>query len=204
MKIAQKYSHLNGEEYLIVHHNELYKEIKKVIASINADDFKTKVSKEKTKKGNKLYSPVDLNKEFDKEFQKLGWNETRYSYYITLNRELMEKSILMPSNEQKKFLEDNGEKSPIYSYNQTDFVKKKIAVEVQFGKYSFVAYDLFVKHMLFYSGGVINLGIEILPTKAMQAQMSSGVAYYEGEVYNVMRQGRNSPPVPLLILGIEP
>jgi hypothetical protein len=116
----------------------------------------------------------------------------------------MEKSILMSSNEQKKFLEDNGEKSPIFSYNQTDFVKNKIAVEVQFGKYSFVAYDLFVKHMLFYSGGIINLGIEILPTKAMQAQMSSGVAYYEGEVYNVMRQGRNSPPVPLLILGIEP
>ena len=26
---------------------------------------------------------------------------------------------------------------------------------------------------------------------------------YEGEVYNVMLQGRNSPPVPLLILGIE-
>ncbi len=25
--------------------------------------------------------------------------------------------------------------------------------------------------------------------------MSSGVAYYEGEVCNVMRQGRNSPPV---------
>lgn len=204
MKIAQKYSHLNGEEYLIVHHNNLYKEIIKVIESINADDFKTKVSKEKTKKGNKLYSPVDLNKKFEKEFDKLGWNETRYSYYITLNRELMEKSILMPTKEQKKFLEDNGESSPIYSYNQTDFVKNKIAVEVQFGKYSFVAYDLFVKHMLFYSGGVINLGIEVLPTKAMQAQMSSGVAYYEGEVYNVMRQGRNSPPVPLLILGIEP
>ena len=94
MKIAQKYSHLNGEEYLIVHHNELYKEIKKVIASINADDFKTKISKEKTKKGNKLYSPIDLNKEFDKEFQKFGWNESRYSYYITLKRELMEKNHL--------------------------------------------------------------------------------------------------------------
>ena len=90
------------------------------------------------------------------------------------------------------------------SYNQTDFVKDKLAVEVQFGKYSFVAYDLFVKHMLFYSGGVINLGIEILPTKKMQSEMSSGVAYFEGEVYNVMRQGRNNPPVPLLILGIEP
>ena len=58
--------------------------------------------------------------------------------------------------------------------------------------------------MLFYSGGVINLGIEILPTKAMQIEMSSGVAYFEGEVYNVLRHGRNNPPVPLLIIGIEP
>ena len=204
MKITQKYSHLNGEEYLIVHYKALYDEIISVIESIHADDFKTKISKEKTKKGISLYSPIDLNREFDKNFQKLGWKESRYSYYITLNRELMEKSISLPSNEQKIFLQENGEESPIYSYNQTDYVKEKIAVEVQFGKYPFVAYDLFVKHMLFYSGGVINLGIEVLPTKKMQAQMSSGVAYYEGEVYNVMRQGRNSPPVPLLILGIEP
>ena len=32
MKIAQKNSHLNGEEYLIVHHNKLYSEIKRIIA----------------------------------------------------------------------------------------------------------------------------------------------------------------------------
>jgi len=86
---------------------------------------------------------------------------------------------------------------------QTDFVKDKIAVEVQFGKYAFVAFDLFVKHLLFYSGGIINLGIEILPTKIMQSNMSSGVAYFEGEVYNILRHGRSNPPVPLLILGIE-
>ena len=204
MKIAQKYSHLNGEEYLIVHHNKLYKEIKEVIKAINADDFKNKISREKTKTGNNLYSPKELNKEFNKLFNDLGWKESRYSYYITLNRELMEKSILLPTNEQKEFLINQGESNPIYSYNQTDFVKSRIAVEVQFGKYCFVAYDLFVKHMLFFSGGVINLGVEILPTKKMQVDMSSGISYYEGEVYNVMRQGRNSPPVPLLILGIEP
>ncbi|MGV8112580.1 MAG: BglII/BstYI family type II restriction endonuclease [Lentimicrobium sp.] len=204
MKIAQKYSHLNGEEYLIVHHNNLYKEIKQVIASVDAEQFRTKISKEKRKSGNSLLSPIDLNKAFNTEFYKRNWAESRYNYYITLNRELMEKSVLMSAKDQKEFLIANGDKEPIYSYNQTDFVKDKIAVEVQFGKYAFVAFDLFVKHMLFYSGGVINLGIEILPTKKMQAQMSSGVAYYEGEVYNVMRQGRNSPPVPLLILGIEP
>ena len=204
MKIAQKYSHLNGEEYLIVHHNKLYKEIKAIIKSIDAEKYRTKISKEKRKSGNSLFSPINLNNEFHTEFYKYNWSESRYNYYITLNRELMEKSVLMDAKEQKAFLIENGEKEPIYSYNQTDFVKDKIAVEVQFGKYAFVAFDLFVKHMLFYSGGVINLGIEILPTKLMQSQMSSGVAYFEGEVYNVMRQGRNSPPVPLLILGIEP
>ena len=165
MNIAHKYSHLNGEEYLIVHHKKLYDEIIEIISSINAENFKTKISKEIRMVGKTLYSPIDLNKEFDKEFQIKEWRESRYSYYITLNRELMNKSVLMPVKEQKKFLIENGEKNPIYSYNQTDFVKDKIAVEVQFGKYSFVAYDLFVKHMLFYSGGVINLGIEILPTK---------------------------------------
>jgi Txe/YoeB family toxin of Txe-Axe toxin-antitoxin module len=49
MKIAQKYSHLNGEEYLIVHHNKLYQEIKEVIASIDADTFRTKLVKRKEK-----------------------------------------------------------------------------------------------------------------------------------------------------------
>lgn len=204
MKIAQKYSHLNGEEYLIVHHNKLYKEIKDVIKNIDANKYRTKRSKEKRKVDDMLFSPVELNKAFEREFSQKDWSESRYNYYITLNRELMEKSILMSAKEQQKFLINNGEKNPIYSYNQTDFVKEKLAVEVQFGKYSFVAYDLFVKHMMFYSGGVINLGIEILPTKKMQSKMSSGIAYFEGEVYNVMRQGRNNPPVPLLILGIEP
>ncbi len=204
MKLAQKYSHLNGEEYLIVHHPEIYKEIKSVIESINADDFKTKVSEEKTMKGRKLYSPIDLNNEFKKRFNKSGWNESRYQYYITTDSKIMQELILLPYEKQKKFLIGKGITDPISSYKQTDFVKDQIAAEVQFGKYAFVAFDLFVKHLLFYSGGVINLGIEILPTKKMQSEMSSGVAYYEGEVYNVLRHGRNNPPVPLLIIGIEP
>lgn len=203
MKIAKTYSHLNGEEYLIVHHPQLYQEIRDVVAKIDAAKYMTKVSKEARKKGKMLYNPAELNAAFEAEFHSLQWQESRYSYYITLNRDLMEQTIPMPLQQQKTFLIQNGETDPIYSCNQTDFVKDKIAVEIQFGKYAFVAYDLFVKHMMFYSGGVINLGIEILPTKKMQSQMSSGPAYFEGEVYNVLRQGRNSPPVPLLILGIE-
>ena len=163
----------------------------------------TKESKEKTMTGKMLFSPIDLNKVFNEKFNKLGWNESRYQYYITTDQNILPELIALPYNQQKEFLISKGINEPISSYKQTDFVKDQIAVEIQFGKYAFVAFDLFVKHLLFYSGGVINLGIEVLPTKKMQSQMSSGVAYYEGEVYNVLRHGRNNPPVPLLILGIE-
>ena len=109
----------------------------------------------------------------------------------------------MSADEQKSEIEAAGE-IPIYSYNQTDFVKDRVAVEVQFGKYAFVAYDLFVKHLAFYVGDRIDVGVEILPMKSLQAEMSSGVPYFEGEFYNVVRQGRGVPAVPLILIGIEP
>ncbi len=115
MKIVQKYSHLNGEEFLIVHHYKLYKEIKQVIASIDAESLRTKISKEKRKIGNSLLSPIDLNKAFNSAFYNCKWEESRYNYYITLDRELMEKSLLMSAKEQKEFLVANGELEPIYS-----------------------------------------------------------------------------------------
>jgi len=104
--------------------------------------------------------------------------------------------------EQKNKIEECGQ-SPIYSYNQTDFMKERVAIEVQFGKYAFVAHDLFLKHLAFYVGDKIDVGIEILPMKSLQSKMSSGGAYYESGLYNVIRQGRGVPAVPLVIIGIE-
>jgi hypothetical protein len=204
MNISEIYSHLNGEEFLLVRQPSIYEEIKSVISQIHAYQHLTKESKEKTMKGKMLFSPIELNEAFKREFNKLNWNESRYSYYVTTNEELLPTLLTLPLDQQKAYLKNNDQPEPIKSYKQTDFVKNKIAVEVQFGKYAFVAFDLFVKHMLFYSGGIINLGVEILPSKKMQAQMSSGVAYFEGEVYNILRHGRNNPPIPLLIIGIEP
>ena len=108
-----------------------------------------------------------------------------------------------PADEQKAEIEAAGEK-PIFSYNQTDFVKDRVAIEVQFGKYSFVAYDLFVKHLAFYVRDQIDVGVEILAMKSLQSNMSSGPGYYEGELYNIIRNGRGVPAVPLVIIGVEP
>ncbi|MCX5844653.1 MAG: BglII/BstYI family type II restriction endonuclease [Deltaproteobacteria bacterium] len=203
MKIVETYSHLNGWEFLIVHRPQLWKEIQDVVAAVDAEACKTKVSKEKTMKGKLLYSPVSMNSTFSELLRSLLWEESRVSYWVTKNERLIRKTLTMQAQEQKKEIEEAGE-TPIFSYNQTDFVKDRVAVEVQFGKYSFVAYDLFVKHLAFYVGDRIDVGIEILPMKSLQSQMSSGVAYYEGELYNVVRQGRGVPAVPLVIIGIAP
>ncbi len=95
MKIAEKYSHLNGEEYILVHHKNLFKEIKDVIASVDASLYLTKTSKEKTMIGKMLYSPIELNKNFSTSFRSKGWNESRYKYYITTNRKYMEEKLNM-------------------------------------------------------------------------------------------------------------
>lgn len=203
MKIAETYSHLNGLEFLLVHKPSLWKEIQSVIATVDANKCRTKVSKEKTMKGRLLFSPIEMNNEFKHLLRNKSWEESRVSYWVTKSEKLIRKTLTMSADEQKQEIEAAGEK-PIFSYNQTDFVKDRISVEVQFGKYAFVAYDLFVKHLAFYVGDRIDVGIEILPMKSLQSQMSSGVAYYEGEFYNVVRQGRGVPAVPLVLIGIEP
>lgn len=203
MQIIETYSHLNGLEYLIVHKPYLWKEIKSVIKSVNAEACKSKISEEKRMKGKLLYSPVAMNQAFKILLSKTKWTESRVAYWVTKNERLIRKTLSMSIDDQKREINEAGE-TPIYSYNQTDFVKERVAIEVQFGKYSFVAYDLFVKHLAFYIGDQIDVGVEILPMKELQTQMSSGVAYYEGELYNVVRQGRGIPAVPLIIIGIVP
>jgi hypothetical protein len=203
MKIIETYSHLNGLEFLLVHKPNLWQEIQEVIASVDAEVCKTKVSKEKTMRGKLLYSPIGLNKTFANLLRSNGWHESRVKYWVTKSEKLIRKTLTLSAEEQKKEIEEAGE-LPIFSYNQTDFIKDRVAVEVQFGKYSFVAYDLFVKHLAFFVGDYIDVGIEILPVKFLQSQMSSGIAYYEGELYNVVRQGRGVPAVPLVLIGIAP
>ncbi|RLA90356.1 MAG: restriction endonuclease [Deltaproteobacteria bacterium] len=201
MVIIEKYSHLNGLEYLLVHKPTLWQEIEAVVENIDAEKCKTKVSKEKTMKGKLLYSPIELNKAFKSLLRAKSWQESRVSYWVTKDEKLIRKTLSLPPEKQKTEIEAAAA-LPIFSYNQTDFVKDRVAIEVQFGKYAFVAYDLFVKHLAFFVGDHIDVGIEILPMKSLQAQMSSGVAYYEGEVYNVIRQGRGVPAVPLVVIGI--
>ena len=203
MRIAAQYSHLNGLEYMLVHHRELWDEIIDVVARVDAEACRTKISKEKTMPGRLLYSPKDMNEKFKASFEALGWKQRRQTFYVTDDEDLMRSIYSRPEEEQRKAIGEAG-REPIMSYNQTDFVKNRIAVEVQFGKYAFVAHDLFVKHLSFFVADIIDVGIEILPMKQMERDMSSGVPYYERDLVNVIRQGRGVPAVPLILLGVVP
>lgn len=203
MQVKSRYSHLNGEEYLLVHRKQLWQEVLDVIAEVDAWTCRTKVSQEKTMRGKLLFSPGVMNRKFKDGLQSRGWSERRSTFWVTDDERLLRGIYGLSADEQKQAIEIAGH-TPIMSYNQTDFVKDRVAVEVQFGKYAFVAHDLFVKHLSFYVSDIIDVGIEILPMKELEREMSSGVPYYERDLLNVLRQGRGVPAVPLVLMGIAP
>ena len=51
MKIKARYSHLNGEEYLLVHREALWEEVQDVIAGVDASACRTKVSRKRPYRG---------------------------------------------------------------------------------------------------------------------------------------------------------
>ena len=204
MKMIQYYSHLNGLEFLIVHKPKLWREIINVIEKVDASNTLTKISSEKTKKGKLLYSPTELNALFKDEFTKLNWQEMRTHYYVNEDLQTTKDSVAIRDEKfQQQFIENRGF-AAYRTYNQVDFVKERVAVEVQFGKYFAVQYDLHVKHTFFFERGDIDVGVEIIPMHSLMKEMSSGVAWYENELTNIVREGRSNPSVPIILIGVAP
>lgn len=194
MRVADVYSHFNGLEYLLVRKPSLWDEVRSIIARV---DFPHNHPRRpsRTDLERKALSSAKIAADFSDHLRENNWSKPPTNRAIA--ERIAGKSLYF-SLRQKEALPS------VSDYNQTDFVKDRVAIEVQFGKYAFVAYDLFVKHLAFYVRDQIDVGIEILPMKSLQAEMSSGPGYYEGELYNVIRNGRGVPGVPLVMIGIAP
>lgn len=203
MKVANVYSHLNGYEHMMVHHKDLWDEIMAAITTIDANAF-TKFSKAKSSLGKTLYDQKALNRQFETILFPQGWESITTQYYVTGDIPTAREIASIRDKEvQKQMIEEKG--FPAFrTNNQVDFVKNRVAIEVQFGKYFSVAYDLHVKHTFFFLRNDIDVGIEIIPTRAMCLKMDAGVAWYENELANVIREGRSNPTVPIVMIGIEP
>ncbi len=178
MKIACEYSHLGGAEILKVHYPEQEQEIYDVIEEVVCD--KTKVSREKTMKGRMLYAPKLMNELFDKSFRDRGYKKLRMGHDVPTC---------------------NGGKI-VKAYKEVDFVKDKVLVEVQFGKYAFMFYDM-AKFQYFFSENHAAVGVEIVPCYDLHRDMSTGVSYGEQLIVDIERIKRNFPVVPIKIILVS-
>lgn len=180
MRKIFEYSHLGGAEILKVRYPHIEKEIDKVIKDVKHIG-KTKVSKEKTMHGELLYSPMAINEKFKDLFHKKQYAELKDTYTIEI------------ANYSKKIAG---------AFKQIDFVKEKVLVEVQFGKYAFMFYDM-AKFQYFFNENKADVGVEIVPCHAMHKQMSTGVSYGEQLIYDIERLKRHFPAVPVKVILVD-
>jgi hypothetical protein len=188
MKLAAQFSFKNGLEEVHSRYPHLLAEITDAVSAIDATLARTKISKEKTMTGQMLYSPVALNAAFKGQLYPKGWKNLKVDCeYPT-----------------EYYLEDYEHRAPIKgAFRDMDFVKDRLGVEVQFGKYSFMVYNVCAKMTIFHNLGHIDCGVEIVPVKALALEMSSGVSYFEQFVWDLRQRGVADIDIPVLILGID-
>ncbi|MGL4593943.1 MAG: BglII/BstYI family type II restriction endonuclease [Thermoguttaceae bacterium] len=188
MRIVAKYSFNNGEKILqskkFIH---LLNEVEWAIQSVCSEQCRTKKSTEKTMPGRLLYSPVELNSLFKKLFTSKNWSN---------HKEKCEYS--------KEYYIDGYQPCPTRgAFRDMDFVKERLGVEVQFGKYAFMVYNVCAKMTIFHNLGIIDAGIEIVPVKRFAENMSTGVSYFEQFAWDLSKRGVSNIDIPVLILGID-
>lgn len=187
MQIFGKYSFNHGEEYIHEIYPHLLHEIELVISRVDAESCKKKESKEKTMVGKILYSPTHLNHSFKDSFKGVGgWKNHR-----------------QPCDYSSNYYVNNYQTPPIRTaYRDMDFVKEGLGVEVQFGKYAFMVYNVCAKMTIFKNLGAIKAGVEIVPMKELAREMSTGVSYFEQFAWDLDMRGVSNIDIPVLILGI--
>lgn len=191
MKIVAEYDFNGGREYLARNYPAELREIKSVIVKVEAERHKTKRSREKTMLGAALYSPRGLNDAFKAGFHAFGWGPQKvpcsYEYGDYLEGYIPSKA---------------GPRAP---FREMDFLKppRKIGVEVQFGKYAFMVYNVCAKMTIFKNLGFIDAGVEIVPVKRFAESMSTGVSYFEQFAWDLAQRGKSNIDIPVLILGLD-
>ena len=60
-----------------------------------------------------------------------------------------------------------------------DALKNQLGVEVQYGKYAFLMYDVLAKFAHMSRAGRVSAGVEIVPSRSLHSHMSSGVGNFD-------------------------
>ena len=175
------YSFNEGKKYIQENHKIEFNEVKEIISMVDAEACKVKKSEEETMKGKLLYAPKELNKCFKRNFKKKGW--------ITGARINVWTEVPEIQTTHK-------------GYREIDALKNKLGVEVQFGKYSFMVYNVAAKMTIFAKQKIIDSGIEVVPMLRLAKEMSSGVSYFEQMKTDLEMRGVSNIDIPVIVLGV--
>jgi len=167
IKILNEFSYRQGKEIVFRKYPHLVAEINRILANAEIPK-KSKVSQERGRKGQLVWSGKDFNRPLRTSFKLAGWRKKRI--------ELSEKNFV-----------------------EIDLCKEKVGISFQFGKYSFVDTD-FIKFEIFYLRKELDVGVEILPTRALRSEMYSGPPDFDQVIARIKARGEISP-VPLWIVG---
>ena len=187
MIIAAEYS-FNGGDGIRETYPHLLTELEEIITGVDASSLMNKVSEEVTMRGRILYSPGSLNKAFERGFLYRGWQKKRVQCHYPTN---YYRSDYMPKGLNRG------------AFREMDFLKQRLGVEIQFGKYAFMVYNVCAKMTIFSNMGHIDAGIEIVPVKAFADDMSTGDSYFEQFVWDLEARGVADIDIPVLIFGID-
>jgi hypothetical protein len=187
MIIAGVYSFNGGRDAIEARFAGELDEVKHIVEAVDSAQHKTKTGREKTMPGKTLYSPRALNRVFKQEFEAHGWHNHKVRCEYSAD-------YYLPGYVSTAF--SRG------AFREIDFVKNRLGVEVQFGKYAFMVYNVCAKMTIFHKLGVIDVGLEIVPLKAFADDMSTGVSYFEQFVWDLEQRGIADIDIPVLILGI--
>ena len=136
-----------------------------------------------------LFDPTAMNKTITKAFEIRGWSS----------------KLRVKCDYSTKYYRKAYKPKPLRAgaFREMDFVRDHLGVEVQFGKYAFMVYNVCAKMTIFHKMGFIDAGIEIVPVKSFADEMSTGVSYFEQFVWDLGKRGVADIDIPVLILGID-
>lgn len=133
MRVAKTYSFKNGQGYIEANHADELGEIYEAISALDAAECLCKVSREGTMDGKLLFAPDEMNDYLKAHLHKKGWTEAS----LTGKKGFKEPRAYFGTNR----------------FREMDGIKNKVGLEIQFGKYAFMGYDIFSKNANFQKTG---------------------------------------------------
>jgi hypothetical protein len=148
-------------------------EVVSSLAEVDAESLYTKESMEKAMKGKMLFSPKSLNEALKKTMTSRGWAACKHKFRY----------------------EDGG-----FGFYEVDFLKDRVACEVQLGKYAFMSDNVLKLELYSKVLGLTDLGVLVVPSKCLQSKMSTGPGCFQ---QITKRLDDLNYQQPLVVIGIK-